>query len=173
MIYPYFEGMTGNEDFLNDREMFPSVLLTITQDSVSLSDPFVNDDRYEEGDGEADVIRLNNFVSTPITNNKYSVNMSSFTKDDYLKLTDKLYFLEASPVYVNQSVKEVTLHYVYNKSWGNLYVTFLNQDAYIPCIQDVILNTTNKTVTVKLIQNRNQTSQGYVSLYDGNIGVKI
>lgn len=172
MIYPYFEGMTGNEDFLNDREMFPSVLLTITQESVSLSDPFVNDDRYEEGDGEADVIRLNNFVSTPITNNKYSVNMTSFTRNDYMKLTDKLYFIEASPVYVNQSVKEVTLHYVYN-SWGNLYVSFLNQDAYIPCIQDVILNKPNRTVTVKLIQNRNQTSQGYVSLYDGNIGVKI
>lgn len=172
-IYPYFEGITGNEDFLNDEEMFPRVVLDINQKAVSLTDPFVNDDRFDNSNEEATVLRLNNIVSTPITQNKYSVNLTnSFSRDEYLKLTDDLYFIEPSPIYINQTVSEVILHYEY-KAGGNLNVSFMNQDTYLPSIQDVTLDKANKTVTVKLIRNKNQTSQGYVTLYDGNIGVKI
>ena len=151
--------------------MWPSTYIDIIQDGTGLADPVIEDDSLYGANDDQNILRLNNMVSTPITQNNYSVNMQTLEQPQ-LTISNDLYFLDASPVYVDGNQKQVILKY-YTTLTGTPSVTFTNTEGFLPGINSVQVDAQQKAVTVNMNYNKGQTTQGYVTLTIGTRSVSM
>ena len=151
--------------------MWPSTYIDVIQDGAGLADPVIEDDSLYGVNDDQNILRLNNMVSTPITQNNYSVNMQT-KEQPQLTISDDLYFLDASPVYVDGNQKQVILKY-YTTLTGIPSVTFTNTEGFLPGINSVQVDAQQKAVTVNMNYNKGQTTQGYVTLTIGTRSVSM
>ena len=170
-IYLQYQDDNGNLKYINDPEMWPSTYIDVIQDGTGLADPVIEDDSLYGANDDQNILRLNNMVSTPITQNNYSVNMQT-KEQPQLTISDDLYFLDASPVYVDGNQKQVILKY-YTTLTGIPSVTFTNTEGFLPGINSVQVDAQQKAVTVNMNYNKGQTTQGYVTLTIGTRSVSM
>ena len=129
-IYLQYQDDDGQIKYIDDPEMWPSTYIDVIQDGAGLADPVIEDDSLYGANDDQNILRLNNMVSTPITQNNYSVNMQT-KEQPQLTISDDLYFLDASPVYVDGNQKQVILKY-YTTLTGIPSVTFTNTEGFLP-----------------------------------------
>lgn len=170
-IYLQYQDDAGQLNYIDDPEMWPSTYIDVIQDGASLDDPVIEDDSLYGANDDQNILRLNNMVSTPITQNNYSVNMQTLEQPQ-LTISDDLYFLDASPVYVDGNQKQVILKY-YTTLTGIPSVTFTNTEGFLPGINSVQVDAQQKAVTVNMNYNKGQTTQGYVTLTIGTRSVSM
>ena len=170
-IYLQYQDDDGQLKYIDDPEMWPSTYIDVIQDGTGLADPVIEDDSLYGANDDQNILRLNNMVSTPITQNNYSVNMQTLEQPQ-LTISDDLYFLDASPVYVDGNQKQVILKY-YTTLTGIPSVTFTNTEGFLPGINSVQVDAQQKAVTVNMNYNKGQTTQGYVTLTIGTRSVSI
>lgn len=170
-IYLQYQDDAGQLKYIDDPEMWPSTYIDVIQDRASLADPVIEDDSLYGANDDQNILRLNNMVSTPITQNNYSVNMQTLEQPQ-LTISDDLYFLDASPVYVDGNQKQVILKY-YTTLTGTPSVTFTNTEGFLPGINSVQVDAQQKAVTVNMNYNKGQTTQGYVTLTIGTRSVSM
>lgn len=170
-IYLQYQDDNGQIKYIDDPEMWPSTYIDVIQDGASLADPVIEDDSLYGDNDDQNILRLNNMVSTPITQNNYSVNMQTLEQPQ-LTISDDLYFLDASPVYVDGSQEQVILKY-YTTLTGVTSVTFTNTEGFLPGINSVYVDTQLKAVIVNMNYNKGQTTQGYVTLTIGTRSVSM
>ena len=170
-IYLQYQDDDGQTKYIDDPEMWPSTYIDVIQDGTGLADPVIEDDSLYGANDDQNILRLNNMVSTPITQNNYSVNMQTLEQPQ-LTISDDLYFLDASPVYVDGNQKQVILKY-YTTLTGIPSVTFTNTEGFLPGINSVQVDAQQKAVTVNMNYNKGQTTQGYVTLTIGTRSVSI
>lgn len=170
-IYLQYTDDEGNLQYIDDKEMWPQTQLTIIQEGLGFVDPVIDDDTLYGVKEEQTILRLNNMVSTPITQNNYSVNMQTLEQPQ-LSISDDLYFLDASPVYVDGNQKQVILKY-YTSLTGIPSVKYTNTDGFLPGINSVSVDEVQKQVIVNMNYNKGQTTQGYVTLTIGNKSVSM
>ena len=151
--------------------MWPSTYIDVIQNGPGLDDPVIEDDSLYGANDDQNILRLNNMVSTPITQNNYSVNMQT-KEQPQLTISDDLYFLDSSPVYVDGNQKQVILKY-YTTLTGIPSVTFTNTEGFLPGINSVQVDAQQKAVTVNMNYNKGQTTQGYVTLTIGTRSVSM
>ena len=168
LIYPNDDGQTK---YIDDPEMWPSTYIDVIQDGTGLTDPVIEDDSLYGANDDQNILRLNNMVSTPITQNNYSVNMQTLEQPQ-LTISNDLYFLDASPVYVDGNQKQVILKY-YTTLTGTPSVTFTNTEGFLPGINSVQVDAQQKAVIVNMNYNKGQTTQGYVTLTIGTRSVSM
>ena len=161
-IYLQYKDDDGQTKYIDDPEMWPSTYIDIIQNGTGLADPVIEDDSLYGANDDQNILRLNNMVSTPITQNNYSVNMQTLEQPQ-LTISDDLYFLDASPVYVDGNQKQVILKY-YTTLTGTPSVTFTNTEGFLPGINSVYIDSQPNTVIVNMNYNKGQTTQGYVTL---------
>lgn len=170
-VYLQYTDDEGNLQYIDDKEMWPQTQITITQEGLGFVDPVIDDDTLYGVKEEQTILRLNNMVSTPITQNNYSVNMQTLDQPQ-LSISDDLYFLDASPVYVDGNQKQVILKY-YTSLSGIPSVKYTNTDGFLPGIKSVEVDERRKQVIVNMNYNKGQTTQGYVTLTIGNRSVSM
>lgn len=170
-IYLQYQDDDGQLKYIDDPEMWPSTYIDVIQNGTGLTDPVIEDDSLYGVNDDQNILRLNNMVSTPITQNNYSVNMQT-KEQPQLTISDDLYFLDASPVYVDGNQKQVILKY-YTTLTGIPSVTFTNTEGFLPGINSVQVDAQQKTVTVNMNYNKGQTTQGYVTLTIGTRSVSM
>lgn len=170
-IYLQYQDDDGQLKYIADPEMWPSTYIDIIQDGTGLGDPVIEDDSLYGANDDQNILRLNNMVSTPITQNNYSVNMQT-KEQPQLTISNDLYFLDASPVYVDGNQKQVILKY-YTTLTGTPSVTFTNTEGFLPGINSVQVDAQQKAVTVNMNYNKGQTTQGYVTLTIGTRSVSM
>lgn len=170
-VYLQYTDDEGNLQYIDDKEMWPQTQLTVTQEGLGFVDPVIDDDTLYGVKEEQTILRLNNMVSTPITQNNYSVNMQTLEQPQ-LSISDDLYFLDASPVYVDGNQKQVILKY-YTSLSGIPSVKYTNTDGFLPGIKSVELDERQKQVIVNMNYNKGQSTQGYVTLTIGNRSVSM
>ena len=170
-IYLKYQDDDGQIKYIDDPEMWPSTYIDVIQDGAGLADPVIEDDSLYGVNDDQNILRLNNMVSTPITQNNYSVNMQT-KEQPQLTISDDLYFLDASPVYVDGNQKQVILKY-YTTLTGIPSVTFTNTEGFLPGINSVQVDAQQKAVTVNMNYNKGQTTQGYVTLTIGTRSVSM
>ena len=170
-IYLQYRDADGQLKYIDDPEMWPSTYIDVIQDGAGLADPVIEDDSLYGANDDQNILRLNNMVSTPITQNNYSVNMQTLEQPQ-LTISNDLYFLDASPVYVDGNQKQVILKY-YTTLTGKPSVTFTNTEGFLPGINSVQVNEQQKTVIVNMNYNKGQTTQGYVTLTIGTRSVSM
>ena len=170
-IYLQYQDDNGQLKYIDDPEMWPSTYIDVIQDGAGLADPVIEDDSLYGVNDDQNILRLNNMVSTPITQNNYSVNMQT-KEQPQLTISDDLYFLDASPVYVDGNQKQVILKY-YTTLTGIPSVTFTNTEGFLPGINSVQVDAQQKAVTVNMNYNKGQTTQGYVTLTIGTRSVSM
>ena len=170
-IYLKYEDDNGQLKYIDDPEMWPSTYIDVIQDGTGLADPVIEDDSLYGDNDDQNILRLNNMVSTPITQNNYSVNMQT-KEQPQLTISDDLYFLDSSPVYVDGNQKQVILKY-YTTLTGIPSVTFTNTEGFLPGINSVQVDAQQKAVTVNMNYNKGQTTQGYVTLTIGTRSVSM
>lgn len=170
-IYLQYQDDDGQLKYIDDPEMWPSTYIDVIQDGTGLADPVIEDDSLYGANDDQNILRLNNMVSTPITQNNYSVNMQTLEQPQ-LTISDDLYFLDSSPVYVDGNQKQVILKY-YTTLTGTPSVTFTNTEGFLPGINSVQVDAQQKAVTVNMNYNKGQTTQGYVTLTIGTRSVSI
>lgn len=170
-IYLQYQDNDGQLKYIDDPEMWPSTYIDIIQVGTGLADPVIEDDSLYGVNDDQNILRLNNMVSTPITQNNYSVNMQT-KEQPQLTISDDLYFLDASPVYVDGNQKQVILKY-YTTLTGIPSVTFTNTEGFLPGINSVQVDEQQKAVTVNMNYNKGQTTQGYVTLTIGTRSVSM
>ena len=170
-IYLQYQDDAGQLKYIDDPEMWPSTYIDVIQDGAGLADPVIEDDSLYGANDDQNILRLNNMVSTPITQNNYSVNMQT-KEQPQLTISDDLYFLDASPVYVDGNQKQVILKY-YTTLTGIPSVTFTNTEGFLPGINSVQVDNQQKAVTVNMNYNKGQTTQGYVTLTIGTRSVSM
>ena len=170
-IYLKYEDDNGQLKYIDDPEMWPSTYIDVIQDGTGLDDPVIEDDSLYSANDDQNILRLNNMVSTPITQNNYSVNMQT-KEQPQLTISDDLYFLDSSPVYVDGNQKQVILKY-YTTLTGIPSVTFTNTEGFLPGINSVQVDAQQKAVTVNMNYNKGQTTQGYVTLTIGTRSVSM
>lgn len=170
-IYLQYQDDAGQLKYIDDPEMWPSTYIDVIQDGTGLSDPVIEDDSLYGANDDQNILRLNNMVSTPITQNNYSVNMQT-KEQPQLTISNDLYFLDASPVYVDGNQKQVILKY-YTTLTGTPSVTFTNTEGFLPGINSVQVDAQQKAVTVNMNYNKGQTTQGYVTLTIGTRSVSM
>lgn len=170
-IYLQYQDDNGQIKYIDDPEMWPSTYIDIIQDGTGLDDPVIEDDSLYGANDDQNILRLNNMVSTPITQNNYSVNMQTLEQPQ-LTISNDLYFLDASPVYVDGNQKQVILKY-YTTLTGTPSVTFTNTEGFLPGINSVQVDAQQKAVTVNMNYNKGQTTQGYVTLTIGTRSVSM
>lgn len=170
-IYLQYQDDDGQLKYIDDPEMWLTTYIDIIQDGTGLADPVIEDDSLYGANDDQNILRLNNMVSTPITQNNYSVNMQTLEQPQ-LTISNDLYFLDASPVYVDGNQKQVILKY-YTTLTGTPSVTFTNTEGFLPGINSVQVDAQNKAVTVNMNYNKGQTTQGYVTLTIGTRSVSM
>ena len=170
-IYLRFQDDAGQLKYIDDPEMWPSTYIDVIQDGIGFTDPVIEDDSLYGANDDQNILRLNNMVSTPITQNNYSVNMQT-KEQPQLTISDDLYFLDSSPVYVDGNQKQVILKY-YTTLTGTPSVTFTNTEGFLPGINSVQVDAQQKAVTVNMNYNKGQTTQGYVTLTIGTRSVSM
>ena len=170
-IYLKYKDDAGQLKYIDDPEMWPSTYIDVIQDGTGLADPVIEDDSLYGANDDQNILRLNNMVSTPITQNNYSVNMQT-KEQPQLTISDDLYFLDSSPVYVDGNQKQVILKY-YTTLTGIPSVTFTNTEGFLPGINSVQVDAQQKAVTVNMNYNKGQTTQGYVTLTIGTRSVSM
>ena len=170
-IYLQYQDDNGQLKYIDDPEMWPSTYIDVIQRGAGLADPVIEDDSLYGVNDDQNILRLNNMVSTPITQNNYSVNMQT-KEQPQLTISDDLYFLDASPVYVDGNQKQVILKY-YTTLTGIPSVTFTNTEGFLPGINSVQVDEQQKSVTVNMNYNKGQTTQGYVTLTIGTRSVSM
>ena len=170
-IYLQYKDDDGQTKYIDDPEMWPSTYIDVIQNGTGLADPVIEDDSLYGANDDQNILRLNNMVSTPITQNNYSVNMQTLEQPQ-LTISDDLYFLDASPVYVDGNQKQVILKY-YTTLTGTPSVTFTNTEGFLPGINSVYIDSQPNTVIVNMNYNKGQTTQGYVTLTIGTRSVSI
>ena len=170
-IYLQYEDDNGQLKYIDDPEMWPSTYIDVIQDGSGLDKPVIEDDSLYGDNDDQNILRLNNMVSTPITQNNYSVNMQT-KEQPQLTISDDLYFLDSSPVYVDGNQKQVILKY-YTTLTGIPSVTFTNTEGFLPGINSVQVDAQQKAVTVNMNYNKGQTTQGYVTLTIGTRSVSM
>ena len=170
-IYLQYLDDDGQIKYIDDPEMWLSTYIDIIQDGTGLADPVIEDDSLYGANDDQNILRLNNMVSTPITQNNYSVNMQT-KEQPQLTISDDLYFLDSSPVYVDGNQKQVILKY-YTTLTGIPSVTFTNTEGFLPGINSVQVDAQQKAVTVNMNYNKGQTTQGYVTLTIGTRSVSM
>ena len=170
-IYLQYQDDVGKLKYIDDPEMWPSTYIDVIQDGTGLADPVIEDDSLYGANDDQNILRLNNMVSTPITQNNYSVNMQT-KEQPQLTISDDLYFLDSSPVYVDGNQKQVILKY-YTTLTGTPSVTFTNTEGFLPGINSVQVDAQQKAVTVNMNYNKGQTTQGYVTLTIGTRSVSM
>ena len=170
-IYLQYQDDAGQLKYIDDPEMWPSTYIDVIQRGAGLADPVIEDDSLYGVNDDQNILRLNNMVSTPITQNNYSVNMQTLEQPQ-LTISDDLYFLDASPVYVDGNQKQVILKY-YTTLTGIPSVTFTNTEGFLPGINSVQVDDQQKAVTVNMNYNKGQTTQGYVTLTIGTRSVSM
>lgn len=170
-IYLQYQDDDGQLKYIDDPEMWPSTYIDVIQNGRGLADPVIEDDSLYGVNDDQNILRLNNMVSTPITQNNYSVNMQT-KEQPQLTISDDLYFLDASPVYVDGNQKQVILKY-YTTLTGIPSVTFTNTEGFLPGINSVQVDNQQKAVTVNMNYNKGQTTQGYVTLTIGTRSVSM
>lgn len=170
-IYLQYLDDDGQIKYIDDPEMWPSTYVDVIQDGTGLADPVIEDDSLYGANDDQNILRLNNMVSTPITQNNYSVNMQTLEQPQ-LTISNDLYFLDASPVYVDGNQKQVILKY-YTTLTGTPSVTFTNTEGFLPGINSVQVDAQQKAVTVNMNYNKGQTTQGYVTLAIGTRSVSM
>lgn len=170
-IYLQYQDDAGQLKYIDDPEIWPTTYIDVIQDGASLADPVIEDDSLYGANDDQNILRLNNMVSTPITQNNYSVNMQTLEQPQ-LTISDDLYFLDASPVYVDGNQKQVILKY-YTTLTGTPSVTFTNTEGFLPGINSVQVDAQQKAVTVNMNYNKGQTTQGYVTLTIGTRSVSM
>lgn len=170
-IYLKYEDDAEQLKYIDDPEMWPSTYIDVIQDGAGLADPVIEDDSLYGANDDQNILRLNNMVSTPITQNNYSVNMQTLEQPQ-LTISDDLYFLDASPVYVDGNQKQVILKY-YTTLTGTPSVTFTNTEGFLPGINSVQVDEQQKAVIVNMNYNKGQTTQGYVTLTIGTRSVSM
>ena len=170
-IYLQYQDDGGQLKYIDDPEMWPSTYIDVIQDGAGLADPVIEDDSLYGVNDDQNILRLNNMVSTPITQNNYSVNMQT-KEQPQLTISDDLYFLDSSPVYVDGNQKQVILKY-YTTLTGIPSVTFTNTEGFLPGINSVQVDNQQKAVTVNMNYNKGQTTQGYVTLTIGTRSVSM
>ena len=170
-IYLQYQDDGGQLKYIDDPEMWPSTYIDVIQDGTGLADPVIEDDSLYGANDDQNILRLNNMVSTPITQNNYSVNMQT-KEQPQLTISDDLYFLDSSPVYVDGNQKQVILKY-YTTLTGIPSVTFTNTEGFLPGINSVQVDAQQKAVTVNMNYNKGQTTQGYVTLTIGTRSVSM
>ena len=170
-IYLQYQDYDGQRKYIDDPEMWPSTYIDVIQNGTGLADPVIEDDSLYGANDDQNILRLNNMVSTPITQNNYSVNMQT-KEQPQLTISDDLYFLDASPVYVDGNQKQVILKY-YTTLTGIPSVTFTNTEGFLPGINSVQVDAQQKAVTVNMNYNKGQTTQGYVTLTIGTRSVSM
>lgn len=170
-IYLQYQDDAGQLKYIDDPEMWPSTYIDVIQDGAGLDDPVIEDDSLYGANDDQNILRLNNMVSTPITQNNYSVNMQTLEQPQ-LTISNDLYFLDASPVYVDGNQKQVILKY-YTTLTGTPSVTFTNTEGFLPGISSVQVDAQQKAVTVNMNYNKGQTTQGYVTLTIGTRSVSM
>ena len=167
----YRDDDDGQIKYIDDPEMWPSTYIDIIQDGTPQAGPVIEDDSLYGANDDQNILRLNNMVSTPITQNNYSVNMQT-KEQPQLTISNDLYFLDASPVYVDGNQKQVILKY-YTTLTGTPSVTFTNTEGFLPGINSVQVDAQQKAVTVNMNYNKGQTTQGYVTLTIGTRSVSM
>lgn len=170
-IYLQYIDDDEQAQYINDSEMWPLTYIDVIQEGLGFIDPVIDDDSLYGVNEEQTILRLNNMVSTPITQNNYSVNMQTLDQPQ-LTISDDLYFLDASPVYVDGNQKQVILKY-YTSLSGIPSVKFTNTDGFLPGISSVSVDDSQKEVIVNMNYNKGQTTQGYVTLTIGNRSVSM
>ena len=170
-IYLQYQDDDGQLKYIDDPEMWLTTYIDVIQDGTIQADPVIEDDSLYGANDDQNILRLNNMVSTPITQNNYSVNMQTLEQPQ-LTISDDLYFLDASPVYVDGNQKQVILKY-YTTLTGTPSVTFTNTEGFLPGINSVQVDAQNKAVIVNMNYNKGQTTQGYVTLTIGTRSVSI
>lgn len=170
-IYLQYRDDDGQLKYIDDPEMWPSTYIDVIQDGTGFTDPVIEDDSLYGANDDQNILRLNNMVSTPITQNNYSVNMQTLEQPQ-LTISNDLYFLDASPVYVDGNQKQVILKY-YTTLTGTPSVTFTNTEGFLPGINSVQVDAQQKAVTVNMNYNKGQTTQGYVTLTIGTRSVSM
>lgn len=170
-IYLQYQDDNGQLKYIDDPEMWPTTYIDVIQDGTGLADPVIEDDSLYGANDDQNILRLNNMVSTPITQNNYSVNMQTLEQPQ-LTISNDLYFLDASPVYVDGNQKQVILKY-YTTLTGTPSVTFTNTEGFLPGINSVQVDAQQKAVTVNMNYNKGQTTQGYVTLTIGTRSVSM
>ena len=170
-IYLKYEDDNGQLKYIDDPEMWPSTYIDVIQNGSGLDKPVIEDDSLYGANDDQNILRLNNMVSTPITQNNYSVNMQT-KEQPQLTISDDLYFLDSSPVYVDGNQKQVILKY-YTTLTGTPSVTFTNTEGFLPGINSVQVDAQQKAVTVNMNYNKGQTTQGYVTLTIGTRSVSM
>lgn len=170
-IYLQYRDDDGQIKYIDDPEMWPTTYIDVIQDGTGLADPVIEDDSLYGANDDQNILRLNNMVSTPITQNNYSVNMQT-KEQPQLTISNDLYFLDASPVYVDGNQKQVILKY-YTTLTGTPSVTFTNTEGFLPGINSVQVDAQQKVVTVNMNYNKGQTTQGYVTLTIGTRSVSM
>lgn len=170
-IYLQYQDDDGQIKYIDDPEMWPTTYIDVIQSGTGLADPVIEDDSLYGVNDDQNILRLNNMVSTPITQNNYSVNMQT-KEQPQLTISDDLYFLDASPVYVDGNQKQVILKY-YTTLTGIPSVTFTNTEGFLPGINSVQVDAQQKAVTVNMNYNKGQTTQGYVTLTIGTRSVSM
>lgn len=170
-IYLQYRDVDGQIKYIDDPEMWPTTYIDVIQDGASLADPVIEDDSLYGANDDQNILRLNNMVSTPITQNNYSVNMQTLEQPQ-LTISDDLYFLDSSPVYVDGNQKQVILKY-YTTLTGIPSVTFTNTEGFLPGINSVQVDNQQKAVIVNMNYNKGQTTQGYVTLTIGTRSVSM
>lgn len=170
-IYLQYRDDDGQLKYIDDPEMWPSTYIDVIQDGTGLADPVIEDDSLYGANDDQNILRLNNMVSTPITQNNYSVNMQTLEQPQ-LTISNDLYFLDASPVYVDGNQKQVILKY-YTTLTGTPSVTFTNTEGFLPGINSVQVDGNQKQVIVNMNYNKGQTTQGYVTLTIGTRSVSM
>ena len=170
-IYQQYKDDDGQLKYIDDPEMWLTTYIDVIQDGTGLADPVIEDDSLYGANDDQNILRLNNMVSTPITQNNYSVNMQTLEQPQ-LTISNDLYFLDASPVYVDGNQKQVILKY-YTTLTGTPSVTFTNTEGFLPGINSVQVDAQQKAVTVNMNYNKGQTTQGYVTLTIGTRSVSM
>lgn len=170
-IYLQYQDDAGQLKYIDDPEMWPTTYIDIIQSGSGFTDPVIEDDSLYGANDDQNILRLNNMVSTPITQNNYSVNMQTLEQPQ-LTISDDLYFLDSSPVYVDGNQKQVILKY-YTTLTGTPSVTFTNTEGFLPGINSVQVDAQQKAVTVNMNYNKGQTTQGYVTLTIGTRSVSM
>ena len=170
-IYQQYKDDDGQLKYIDDPEMWLTTYIDVIQDGTGLDDPVIEDDSLYGDNDDQNILRLNNMVSTPITQNNYSVNMQT-KEQPQLTISDDLYFLDSSPVYVDGNQKQVILKY-YTTLTGIPSVTFTNTEGFLPGINSVQVDAQQKAVTVNMNYNKGQTTQGYVTLTIGTRSVSM
>lgn len=170
-IYLQYQDDAGQLKYIDDPEMWPSTYIDVIQRGTGFTDPVIEDDSLYGANDDQNILRLNNMVSTPITQNNYSVNMQTLEQPQ-LTISNDLYFLDASPVYVDGNQKQVILKY-YTTLTGTPSVTFTNTEGFLPGISSVQVDEQQKAVIVNMNYNKGQTTQGYVTLTIGTRSVSM